>query len=211
MELRDYWQVVRSRLLMILLIPLIAFLTSTAYVMHKHPIYVANTSLLIGTSVGSGQSPDASTYNGIITSQLFSRMLDKQYDLGVSSTDLTTMIAINFIGDSIMDLSVTSDNAAFSMHLASSAAGTIIQNGPGLIPGLQSARIIDSPTLSLLPLHEGQDIGLATGVGALFAIGFAFLLEYLDLRVKSEEDLQRFLGVRSLGTVREFHFRKGHL
>lgn len=211
MELRDYWQVMRTRLLMILLIPIIAFLASTAYVMHKQPIYVANASLLVGTSVGAGQSPDVSTYNGIITSQLFSRILDKQYGLNVPSTNLTTMIDISFVGDSIMDLSVTSDNAAFAVHLASSAAGAIIQDGPGLIPALQSARIIDSPTLSLLPLHQGQDIGLATGVGALFAIGFAFLLEYLDLRVKNEEDLQRFLGIQSLGTVREFHFRKGHL
>lgn len=207
MELREYWAIIRKRSLFILFIPLMACIASAYYCLHKTPVYVASTTLLIDEAVASGQGPDPAAYAGIITSQFFTAQLPIA-DLHVTPRELASTIGLTFNGQSILAVTITSSDQTFAKQLVTAVAHTIVRNGPGVIPGLQAARVLNHATLTPLPLHQTQDISLATGVGLFLGLGLAFLLEYFDMRFKNEGDIVKYLGIPALGSVVDYRGEK---
>ncbi|GMA61185.1 Wzz/FepE/Etk N-terminal domain-containing protein [Alicyclobacillus fastidiosus] len=204
MELREYWRVIKKRLLLILFIPIVAGAVSGYYVMKKTPLYTATTTLLLSQSSNQiGGTPDTATYTGVIQSDYFTQMVDAESNLPISGS----MIELNFNGQ-LMSISVTSGDPKFASKAADAAAQTVIDKGPGIIPGLHSAGVLNPATSSPVPLHKQQDVTLAAGIAFLVSLGLAFLLEYLDLRFKTETDIVKYLGIPALGGVAEYRPNK---
>ncbi|MFB5189212.1 YveK family protein [Alicyclobacillus fastidiosus] len=204
MELREYWRVIKKRLLLILFIPIVAGAVSGYYVMKKTPLYTATTTLLLSqTSDQLGGTPDTATYSGVIQSDYFTQMVDAQSNLSVSKS----IIGLTFNGQ-LMNIMITSGDPEFASKAADAVAETVIDKGPGIIPGLHSAGVLNPATSSPVPLHKKQDVTLATGIAFLVGLGIAFLLEYLDLRFKSETDIVKYLGIPALGGVAEYRPNK---
>ncbi len=72
--------------------------------------------------------------------------------------------------------------------------------------------IVDEP--ALLPKEpvkpkKGLNTLLAAVVGAMLAVGVAFLMEYLDDTIKSPEDVRQSLGVAPLGAISRIRSRNG--
>ena len=68
--------------------------------------------------------------------------------------------------------------------------------------------IIDEPArLPQSPIGPRvlQNTLLAAVVGAMLAVGVAFLIEYLDDTIKTVEDVRQALGLSALGAVTQFH------
>jgi succinoglycan biosynthesis transport protein ExoP len=59
---------------------------------------------------------------------------------------------------------------------------------------------LDDPVRPRLPLNTA----LAGAVGGMLAVGVAFLVEYLDDTIKSPEDVNRALGLDTLGIIGKF-------
>ena len=53
------------------------------------------------------------------------------------------------------------------------------------------------------------NMAIAFVVGLMISVGLAFLLEYLDNTIKSEEDLERLLELPVLGTITEIEVDTG--
>lgn len=68
---------------------------------------------------------------------------------------------------------------------------------------LPNARVIDSAHASPSPVRPNRRVNLVLGVliGAMLGLGLVFLQEQLDTTVKSPEELERHLGIPTLGVV----------
>lgn len=66
--------------------------------------------------------------------------------------------------------------------------------------------VVDKGEIPQVPSqpHKGLAIFLSAIVGLLGGVGVAFFLEYLDNTIKTPDDVQRHLGLPSLGVVPEF-------
>lgn len=77
------------------------------------------------------------------------------------------------------------------------ALSNIIVDEPALVPGE--------------PVKPRKELNtlLAAVVGAMLAVGVAFLIEYLDDTVKTPDDVRQSLGLALLGTITRFRSRNG--
>jgi capsular exopolysaccharide synthesis family protein len=66
-----------------------------------------------------------------------------------------------------------------------------------------NVRIVDSAETPASPVSPRRGLNILMGLlgGTLFGVGLAFLFEYLDNRVKTPEEIERDLGLPSLGLI----------
>ncbi|MBI3057893.1 MAG: hypothetical protein HYY81_01050, partial [Deltaproteobacteria bacterium] len=66
--------------------------------------------------------------------------------------------------------------------------------------------IIQAAMAPILPLGRGLILAtaLASVAGLALGVCIAFALEFFNLTIKSEDDIERFLGVPCLATIRQF-------
>jgi uncharacterized protein involved in exopolysaccharide biosynthesis len=71
---------------------------------------------------------------------------------------------------------------------------------------LVNAAVLQSASAPLLPLPRGVAIaGAVSGVGGIIlGVVVAFLLEFFNVKIQDEKDIERFLQVPVLATVRQF-------
>lgn len=207
MELREYWRVIRKRILLVLFIPVVAALVSGYYSFKiTKPIYQAQATVLF--NVGSvNDMPDGSTVSGLIGSQVFDTAVTKNYpDLQLSDVKLNSIINVGISGE-LMVISAIGPSQQYAAAVANDVAQTFTTQGQSLI-GMPSARIVTPATgnPSILPIspHKKRSVEMAFGMGLLVSLGLSFMLEYLDMRVKTEAEMAKFLQLRVLGSVEEY-------
>jgi polysaccharide biosynthesis transport protein len=66
-----------------------------------------------------------------------------------------------------------------------------------------NVRVVDSAEVPVLPVSPRRGLNILMGLvgGAFLGVGLAFLFEYLDNRVKTPEEIERELGLPSLGLI----------
>ncbi|MHC4570469.1 MAG: GumC family protein [Planctomycetota bacterium] len=71
--------------------------------------------------------------------------------------------------------------------------------------GIVNVKLIDPPAASFKPIRPRKllTIGLGVILSVIFAMGFAFLSEYLDHSIKTPEDVRRYLDLHLLASIRE--------
>lgn len=208
MELREYWRVITKRWWLVLLIPIVAAVVS-GYYSYKEiaPTYQATAAVLLNVG-NSAQPPDPSTIGGVISSQVFDNAVIQEHpNLQVSSSELGQLLTTDQSGD-LLYISADGPNQPFAAAVANDVAQTFINDAQNLM-GMPSSRWVNhadgtSGTAPISP-HKEKNVMMAFALGLLVALGLAFMLEYLDMRVKTEADMIRFLQIPVLGTVQDYH------
>jgi capsular polysaccharide biosynthesis protein len=72
---------------------------------------------------------------------------------------------------------------------------------------LSQAQVSDSP--SPIKPNPTLNIAIAIVVGLMAAVGLAFLLEYLDTTMKTEEDIEAVLDIPILGVIATMDEKSG--
>lgn len=212
MELREYWRIIRKRLLLILAIPLIAGVASVYTTFKEKPptVYAASATVLM--NVGSTLNmPDTVTMNGIFTSQVFTKAVSQGFPaLSVPANQLAGMINISTMGD-LLSFTATAPSASLAADVANAFAETLITQGQTL-GGLPSTRLLDlaSSESAAIPADPSKKspVIMAIAIGLLVGLALVLMLEYLDMRLTTETDMTKYLKIPVLGSVDDFG-RKG--
>lgn len=187
----------------------------TSYVIDKKytasvSMYVApnsdNVDVLASLSELNYAQEVVNTYIEILKTNSFMTSVAYASGLGYSRKDLSGMVEINAVNDTeIFMVEVTTEDPDHSLILAN----TIAQMAPQKIIEIKDAdavRVVDPAVLPLEPsspnVLKNTAIGLA--IGLMTGIMLAFLLEMLDKRVKSEEDIMKRYNIPVLGSVPRF-------
>ncbi|KPV39311.1 YveK family protein [Alicyclobacillus ferrooxydans] len=208
MELREYWRIIRRSVWLVLLMPLIAGAV-TYYYAHKseRPTYLATATMLTTSSASPTSGLDSTTLSAIVTSQAFDQAVVQQFPtLSLVPSEIGSLIQANSSGNLIY-ITSTGPNQQFAAVVANDVAQTLVDQGS--VFQLPSARIINPASSTAPPTFKSskKTIVMSSAIGLILALGIAFVREYLDMRIKTEADLSKFLNIPVLGTVAEYKIK----
>ncbi|SHI24131.1 YveK family protein [Desulfosporosinus lacus] len=225
-ELRQYWDVLRKRWMIVVALPLIAALTSgvISFFVIK-PVYQASTTLIVGKKASeSGQAAVqmldnsvlqanqqlAKTYATIAQSRTVEQNVIKDLNLPLTVEGLDSLISINPVKTTeILEIQVTNTNS----ELAASIANTMAQEFSKAvieIKKVDSVSIVDTAVIPDKPIKPRKTLNvlIAFVVGLMASVGLVFLLEYLDNTVKTSSDVEKLLGIPVLGIIPDYEMGK---
>ncbi len=218
MELREYWSIIRRWMWMIVTITVIATLTSAVLSLYViKPTYQATTTLLVNQKYSSSAMLSG-LYNDVMTNEALvqtysdimksNSILDKvisDLNLPYTAAQLSNMITVDSTNQSeVITLSVTSKNINEATQIANSLAKTFQQKVVQLMQ-VRNVQVVDPATVPSHPVpvspKKSLNVSIAFILGLMVSVGLAFLIEYLDDSVRSDEEVALLLGTAVLGVI----------
>lgn len=216
MELKQYLGIVKKKLWLIMILPLIAAGASyyiSFYVLP--PVFESGTTLYIANRIQDTQLPIA--YNDILVSQQFVRdyreliksrsvtstVIEELKLEHVTSDTLVPRISVNSKNDTrIIEIKVQDGDPKRAQQITDKLSSVFIARVAELMK-VENIGIVDKAQLPYKPVKPRPVIIILTSVftSILLAFGIAILTEYLDDTIKTSEDVEKQLGLSVLGTI----------
>ncbi|MDQ0339448.1 capsular polysaccharide biosynthesis protein [Caldalkalibacillus uzonensis] len=215
LDLRELFAILSKRLPLIGIITAVAILVSglVSYFVIT-PQYEATAEILVnqsrpGSEINQGDIRTnlelMNTYQVVIKSPRILELVIERYNLDKTFNELNEQINVSAVRDSqVMSVSVTDPSPEQAAFIANAVAETFQREIVNLmnvdnVHIMAEAKLPDKPTpVKPKPL---LNMAIAGVVGLMTAVGLAFLLEYLDNTIKTEQDVERILGLPVLGTI----------
>ncbi len=218
-SLRELMETIRKRLNLIVLITMATVLISgiVSYFVIT-PIYQSSTQLLVNQAksdqpmVNPGEIQTnlqlINTYNVIIKSPAILDQVSEDLDLGMTVSQLNEKITVQNERDSqVVNITVQDPDPNKAVEIANQIA-TVFQKEIVNIMNVDNVSILAKAEVGETPSPVKPkpllNIAIAFVVGIMAGIGIAFLLEYLDNTVKTEQDVEKLLELPVLGAIATF-------
>ncbi|MGH1288376.1 YveK family protein [Bacillus toyonensis] len=213
--LKDLFDILKKHVLIILSIAIGAAIVSSIINFYfVTPIYQSSTQILVNQKKQEGiiQPGEVqtniqltNTYKVIIKSPVILEQVKNKLKLEISVQELSKRINVANEKDSQVIIITIQDE---DIKTASDIANTIAEVFKDEVSKIMN---VDNVTiLSKAEINEGEEpvkprpmlnIGIVFGIGLILALGLAFLLEYLDSTLKTEEDIEKELQLPVFGVV----------
>ncbi|WP_373230149.1 YveK family protein [Cohnella sp.] len=223
MELKQYWIIVKRRLLMIALIITVSCLTIGMYSYYFiQPQYEASaklivnqykdsSSLLPSIDVGAINSTIGliKTYKEVIKTPRMMKLVVKEYpDLHVTYGELIGKVSVSSVNETqVMSISVRDISYEKAANIANAVAVVFQKTVPELMK-VDNVSVLDKADPQELhgPVAPNPKLNIAVTfmLALMMGIGISFLLDYLDDTIKTEEDVETLLGVPVLTSIPRF-------
>lgn len=215
-SLQEVGRTIRKRMSLIAILTILAITISgvISYVLIT-PIYEASTQILINqekvdaTAINpatiQGDLQLINTYNEIIKSPVILDKVVEELDITSSASELNSKITVNSAQNSqVVNITVQDPSPQNAVKIANSVA-TVFQEEIKILMNVDNVNILavaqlpDNP--SPIKPNPMLNMAIAAVVGLMLGVGIAFLLEYLDTSIKTEQDVEDSLGFPILGLV----------
>lgn len=215
-SLKELLETIRKRLLLIVLITITAVLVSgVVSYFFLTPIYQASTQILVNQKKSDQNvySPSEvqtnlqliNTYNVIIKSPAILDKVAQDLKLNLTAQELNGKITVASEKDSqVVNVSVQDTDPHQAAKIANKTAEVFkteivkIMNVDN-VSILAKATVVDNQ--SPIKPKPMMNIAIALVVGLMAGVGLAFLLEYFDNTVKSEQEIESLLELPVLGVI----------
>jgi succinoglycan biosynthesis transport protein ExoP len=191
------------------------------------PVYLAETSLFVGKEnslIGSIDLNDFSLdqklvtdYREIIKSKLVSKEVIEKLNLDMDVETFHERMSVTTIKDSrFFKISFESTDPQIAMDVANSLAEVIIKKAEEVIE-VKNIKVIDVAELPKSPIkpNKKMNIAIAGVLGIMLGVFLVFTIEYMDHTIKGKRDVERYLGLNTIGEIPAFkgerrHYRNAH-
>lgn len=217
-SLQELFQVLKKRIWMILsLIALGVLIAGIVSYMFMTPVYQAKTQILVNKNsdamdLAQYTSQDIqtnlqliNTYNEIIKSPAILSIVIERLDLDVSPSTLSNQVTVGSAQNSqVINLSVQDTEHFRAVDIANTTS-EVFQEEIVELMNVDNVNIL-SPAEhneNPAPIKPNPELNMAIAavVGLMLGVGIAFLLEYLDTTVKTEQDVEDILDLPILGLI----------
>lgn len=182
------------------------------------PIYEASTKLIVNKSndqVGLSQVDINTvnlnirlidTYKEIIkTPRIMDKVVTDYPELKISAEQLVQTVKVSSVNNTqVMTLIVQDPSYERAANIVNAVSKVFQSEIPKImkvdnISLLNEAKDIDRP----VPVKPNKSLNVAISfvVSLMISLGIAFLLEYLDDKLKTEEEVQQYLGLPTLTMI----------
>jgi capsular polysaccharide biosynthesis protein len=215
-SLRELMDTLKKRISLILFITLTAVIVSGGVSFFLlTPVYQSSTQLLVNQSKSEQPAYNPGeiqtnlqlmkTYNVIIKSPTILEKVINDLNLNMTVSQLNSKITVGSEGESqVINLSVQDTDPQKAAEIANKTA-SVFQNEIPDIMNVDNVSILAKAevgeTQSPIKPKPVLNIAIAAVVGLMIGVGLAFLLEFLDNTVKTEQEVEKLLGVPVLGSI----------
>ncbi|CEJ74671.1 Cps19aC [[Clostridium] sordellii] len=215
-DLREYFHIIKKRAWIIALITILAMVTSgiiSFFVLS--PVYEANTTLIVNTEQNKSTNNMITgdqlavtqkltlTYGEIIKSRSVLNSVIKKLDLNMDYEDLEKSIKVSQVKDTqIMSITVQSTNPKIARDIANSIP-TVFSKEVKRITKANSVEVIDKAITPENPVKPNKTINIAISaiLGFIVGVFIVFVLEYMDNKIKSPQDIEKYIDLPILGVI----------
>lgn len=206
----------RRRLWMVLVVPLVAAMaTWVVSAFFVPPTYEATATLWVVQEGGQGQLDYnalllsrnlARTYAEIARSRTVSQQAIDRLGLDLTVTELERKLTASAVRDTeIISLKVQDGDPGRAAAIANAVAAAFQERIRSYMM-TENITVVDPAVPSASPVKPRvvMDTAVALVLGAMVAVGLAFLLEVLDTSIRTQEDVDHHLGLPVLATIPDF-------
>lgn len=216
LSLKEIAKILKKRLWLIIIFTVISIGISAGISFYSlPPIYQAQTQILVNQNSSSEgayswQTTETdlrliNTYNVIITSPVILTPVIDALNLNLTPAQLTQQISITNENDSkVITINVENANPSKAVEISNKVAEVLKKQIPQLmsvdnISILSAAKLSENPT----PVKPNKMLNIAIGglIGLMLGVGLSFLLELLDMTIKSEREAEDYLELPVIGIV----------
>lgn len=216
-SLKEIFNVIKKRLLLILAITLgAAVIAAVVSYFVLTPTYESSSQFIVnqGPADQSAQYnvndiranvEIINTYNEIIKTPAILGEVIEELDLPYSVGGLSQNISVaNANNSQVVTVTVTDENPARAVEIANTTV-SIFQDKIQDFMNVDNVSVLTEAQLSenSTPVAPNPvlNIAIAIVLGIMIGVGLAFLLEYLDNSVTTEEDVEKHLELPVLGVI----------
>ncbi|MDW0112996.1 Wzz/FepE/Etk N-terminal domain-containing protein [Sporosarcina saromensis] len=214
LSLQDLFKTIKKRATLIFLVTIFAITLAGVYsYLIMTPIYQSSTQLLVNqqkTEQAQFNTQDIqtnlqliNTYKVIIKSPAILSEVIEKLDLDQTADTLNSNISINNEQNSqVVVIKVEHPNPALAAEIANTTA-EVFQEKVKIYMKVDNVNILSPAKKSESPIKPtpNLNIAIAAVVGLMIGIGIAFLLEFLDTTIKTEQDVEEILSLPIIGLV----------
>lgn len=214
-DLREYFYIIKKRAWIIALITVLAMITSgiiSFFVLS--PVYEANTTLIVNTEQSketnmiTGDQLNVTqkltlTYGEIIKSRAVLDSVIKKLDLNMEYNELEKAINVSPVKDTqIMSVTVQDTNPKRARDIAN-AIPNVFTKEVKRITKANSVEVIDKAILPENPIKPNKvmNILIAAVLGIMIGLFIVFILEYMDNKIKTPQDVEKYINLPILGVI----------
>lgn len=215
-SLQDLLSTLKKRIVLIISTVIIAMgIAAVVSYFFLTPIYEASTQILVNQQKYEQNQFNTqeiqtnlqliNTYNVIITSPAILSKVIENLDLETTPAQLKSQISVNSAQNSqVVNVTVQDTESFRAVDIANTTA-EVFQDEIKHLMNVDNVNIlspaVNSENPSPVKPQKMLNIAIAAVVGLMIGVGIAFLLEYLDTTMKTEQDVEELLGLPILGIV----------
>jgi capsular polysaccharide biosynthesis protein len=207
MDIREILNIIKKRMLMIELITLAFAVTAgviSFYVMK--PVYESKTSFIISKPM-SETTPQTyndvlmyqnliKTYSAIAESKTVSKLVAGELNSKYTVLDLQESTSVTSQANTqILLISVRNKNPQDALNIVKAMSDAFINESTKLFSDGGVIKVMDEPELPTIPVKPNKKLNIAIGfiLGLMVSSGLAFIFEYMDKTIKTENDVDKYL------------------
>lgn len=213
-DLREIFEMLKKRWLMIVSITLVAAITSAVISFFVlTPQYETSTTLIVSyrpdqsslmtyTELQMSQKLVA-TYSQIVKSERIADAVIKKLDLDLTAAQLNSKVSVSQLGDTeILKITVKDEDPELAALIANTES-EVFQKEINEMMEVDNVSTIDVAKVPGSPVSPNKmmNIAIATVLGMIVSVGLVFVLEFLDRTYKTPTDIERHLGLPVLGAI----------
>lgn len=177
------------------------------------PIYVSSAKIYVlnrqnQDSVATNSDLYAATQlvndaKGVVTSRSVLEQVQKNLNLNMSASGLDSMISVGTSSDTrILTISVSSPSASQAQAITDELVKVSCKEVEDKM-GVESMNIVDSASLPTVPSSPSKkkNMMLAGAIGFVLSCALVLLSYFLNDKIKTAEDIERYLGMSCLGMI----------
>lgn len=214
-SLKELFETLRKRLSLILLLSFSSAVVAAIFSFFIiTPVYQVSTQILVNRStVGENFNTNEvqtniqliNTYSGIITSPRILDIVSEELNGKYTTAELKGKVTVQSEDNSQILGVVVEDPDPNEAAKIANKIGEVFQREVVKIMNVDNVNILTPAEVpdDILPVKPKPflNIAIAIVVGLMAGVGLAFLFEYLDNTLKTEQDIERYLELPVLGVI----------
>lgn len=218
MEIKEYLQVIRKRLWIVVAAMLILMIIAAAFSYFAlEPVYESNTLLYVGKNVNVPEGIEyydllisdrlVKDYRELVNSRLVANTVIEELGLtDMNISQLVGKLSVNLKDDTrLIQIKAEHTHPEMAKNIAAKVTEVFKEKAMELMD-VENVHVIDEAEVPEAPIRSRKAINVVVAaiVGVMIGLGIILLIEYFDDTIKTPEDVQKHLGLPVIGTIPAF-------
>ena len=216
-DLREYLSIIKKKWFIMAILCVICVAASSVYSFFiAKPVYQAETTLIVKTEKTEGTNTVTSdqikttqqlavTYGEIIKSRKVLDDVIKNLDLDESYGQLSGKISVSTVSDTqIIKVLVQDTNKSNAAKIANEIPKVFTKEAIR-VADANGVEVIDKAQAPVNPVspNKKMNILIAGVLGVMIGLFIIFIIEFLNTKIKTPQDIEKELGLPLLGVIPE--------